>query len=106
MHFIFHIKVVYNKLQFIGLIGGTHPNLGATNCSLHTIHYRTTRVIIRKRTSIVCGYMPQALLSQVLSTNSSFVSGKLGKKLMPVSSSNLLTEMAFLAISLSGALCL
>ena len=30
MHFIFHIKVVYNKLQFIGLIGGTHPNLGAT----------------------------------------------------------------------------
>ena len=30
MYFIFHIKVVHNKLQFIGLIGGTHPNLGAT----------------------------------------------------------------------------
>ena len=30
MHFIFHIKVVYNKPQFVGLIGGTHPNLGAT----------------------------------------------------------------------------
>ena len=27
MHFIFHIKVVYNKLQFVGLIGGTLPGM-------------------------------------------------------------------------------
>ena len=30
MHFIFHIKVVYNKLQFISLIEETRSNLGAT----------------------------------------------------------------------------